>query len=147
MVAPVPRIRARVPRIQQLCSAVPPKSRRISMEICFSPRFVLSVHSAEEYRVQHTPNRRRSLKAKGSFFITAAIIKVFFFPHIATAQARFMHTLEGSSAVKTHAKDRRGDYARNRGFGLASWSRGLVLPEKDYRPKLSRTGVPRGGYC
>ena len=58
-----------------------------------------------------------------------------------------MHTLEGSSAVKTHAKDRRGDYARNRGFGLASWSRGLAFPEEDYRPKLSRTGVPRGGYC
>ena len=50
--------------------------------------------------------------------------------------------------LRLYAKERRGHDARNRGFGLASCSRGLVfLKGTLHRPKAPRTGVPRGGHC
>ena len=50
--------------------------------------------------------------------------------------------------LRLYAKERRGHDARNRGFGLASCSRGLVfLKGTLHRPKAPRTDVPRGGHC
>ena len=49
--------------------------------------------------------------------------------------------------LRFFARERGGHGARNRGFGLASYSRGLVFLRGHYRRKEPRTGVPRGGHC
>ena len=49
--------------------------------------------------------------------------------------------------MRLYAIERRGHDARNRGFGLASCSRGLVFLRGALQGQRAEDGVPRGGHC